>query len=109
VDSSNWQQLLLQSLQDPQQLLRIILKAKITTKPEQQVANVSDKAAAAAAAAAATTSGSNTDSSSNTLAAAAAAAVAAGTMPFKQLTVRPVMLKGKLLLQMSVLDSRQVG
>jgi hypothetical protein len=40
--------------------------------------------------------------------AAAAAAVAAGVMPFKQLTVRPVMLKGKLLLQMSLLDSRQV-
>jgi hypothetical protein len=40
--------------------------------------------------------------------AAAAAAIAAGGMPFKQLTVRPVMLKGKLLLQMSLLDSRQV-
>jgi hypothetical protein len=99
-DSGNWQQLLLQSLQDPQQLVRITLKSKITTKPEQRVANVSDKAAAAAI--------DSSSSSSGSLAAAAPAAVAAGTMPFKQLTVRPVMLKGKLLVQMSVLDSRQV-
>jgi hypothetical protein len=88
-------------LQEPQQLQRLTLKAKITTKPEQQLANVTDKPAPS--------SGDASSSSSNSSSAmGAAAAAAAGVMPFKQLTVRPVMLKGKLLLQMSLLDSRQV-
>ncbi|KAF6266317.1 hypothetical protein COO60DRAFT_1697337 [Scenedesmus sp. NREL 46B-D3] len=61
----------------------------------------------AAAAAATSNSSSSSSSSSSMVAAAAAAAGAAGAMPFKQLTIRPVMLKGKLLVQMSLLDSRQ--
>lgn len=36
-------------------------------------------------------------------------AVAAGTMPYKQLTMRPVLIKGQHLVQVSILTARQVG
>eukprot|EP00879_Flechtneria_rotunda_P007891 GHRR01008268.1.p1 GENE.GHRR01008268.1~~GHRR01008268.1.p1 ORF type:complete len:561 (+),score=192.91 GHRR01008268.1:81-1763(+) len=92
--SSSWQEVILQKAMEPSQLIRLILKAKI--KGDQHVANVSN-----------TASGTPTSSNAVNAATAAAAASQAGVMPYKQLTMRPVLIKNQQQLQISLLDARQ--
>lgn len=76
---------------DPSTLVKLVMKAKFNLQDSAQVANVSNGASDSSGAAGSVTT-----------------AAAAGVMPYKQLTMRPVLLKGKLQLQLSLLDLRQV-
>lgn len=92
TQQQQWHQLVLESISEPQKLVKLVAKGKINLQPDSMVANVRNQA----------------DDSSSAVNPTATAAVSGG-MPYKQLTMRPVLVKGKLLLQISLLDSRQVS
>lgn len=87
-----WHQIVTESVLEPEKLVKLVMKAKISLGPSSVLANVSNAA-----------------HERNTAADSMATTAAVSGMPYKQLTMRPVMLKGKLLLQISLLDSRQVS
>lgn len=89
--SRDWHHLVISTCQEHDQLVKVVLRSKISTKGYDAPTHVSDN-----------TSGSSATPYFPTR------AVAHGQMPYKQLTLRPVMLKGKLQLQLSLLDARQV-
>lgn len=91
LQQQHWHELILDSVSDPGDLVKLVLRAKINVSSDAVSANVSYKGPR-----------SNLLGSSST-------AFEAGAMPYKQLTMRPVMLKGRVHLQMSLLDSRQVS
>jgi hypothetical protein len=94
--SSEWRRLLIDKSLKPGQLVKLTMKAKI--KGDPGLVNIKpaagSTASSPAAAAAAVLDSSSVDKDA---------------MPYKQLTMRPVMLKGKVMLQVSLLTARQVG
>jgi hypothetical protein len=94
-----WQETIISTaLQQPSQLVKLVCKAKL--KPQDEVVAVVRTAPASPS----PLSAQRPDNSSGS----SLADVAAGSMPYKQLTLRPVLLRGKLLLQLSLLTARQV-
>lgn len=90
--SDDWRSLLSTKALESGQLVKLTMKARI--KGDAGLVNV--KAAAGEAA------GERAGSAS------AAADLLQGAMPYKQLVMRPVLIKGKRMLQVSLLTARQV-
>lgn len=97
ASSSDWRSLLITKSIALGQLVKLTLKAKI--KGDTGLVNIKPAAGQQQAPAAAIDGSSSSSSGVNG---------DTGSMPYKQLTMRPVMLKGKVMLQLSLLTARQV-
>lgn len=98
--SSDWRSLLVAKAVEPGQLVKLTLKGKIKGDAASLVlVKPTAGSSTTAAAPAAGLDDSGSSSSSGT----------PGSMPYKQLTMRPVLIKGKVMLQVSLLTARQVG
>jgi hypothetical protein len=87
----------------PDQLVRLTLRAKI--QGDAGLANIKQGTPSATA----TSQSEPSPAAPAGTAAGAFGSVEPGTMPFKQLTMRPVLIKGKVVFQVSVLTARQVS
>lgn len=103
TNSDDWRSLLLTRSLEPGQLVKLTLKAKI--KGDAGLVNIKPAAGAAPAAAEVTPEAGAVIA----LTGGAAITTEKDSMPYKQLTVRPVMIRGKVLLQASLLTARQVS
>lgn len=99
--SSDWRSLLVTKAVEPGQLVKLTLKGKIKGDAASLVVvkPTAGSSTTAPAAPAAGSDDSGSGSSSST----------PGSMPYKQLNMRPVLIKGKVMLQVSLLTARQVG
>jgi hypothetical protein len=108
ASSDDWRSLLLSKSLEPGQLVKLTLKAKI--KGDAGLVNIKPAAGAAPApAAAAATDVTPVAGAVAAMTGGAAITTEKDSMPYKQLTVRPVMIRGKVLLQASLLTARQVS
>jgi hypothetical protein len=102
-NGSDWRTTLITKSLAPEQLVRLTLRAKI--QGDAGLANIKQGLPSATATAPTDPSPAATAGTGN----GAFGAVEPGTMPFKQLTMRPVLIKGKVVFQVSVLTARQVS
>lgn len=97
--SSDWRSLLVTKAVEPGQLVKLMVKGKIKGDAASLVLvkpTAGSSTTAAAPAAGPDDSGSSSSSTP-------------GSMPYKQLAMRPVLIKGRVMLQVSLLTARQVG
>jgi hypothetical protein len=108
-DTKDWRSLIVDAMsQHPDQLIKLTLKAKITVQPDQYMSNIGDAAGNYHQHGSSNVAGDDTSHTESSSSSSNTPAERNLMMPYKQLTMRPVLLKGNKLLQLQLLDARQV-